>query len=153
MNLDRRLSAALHALLHMAGRARPVTSDELGRCIQANPVVVRRTMAGLRSAGLVRAEKGRGGGWSIQRELSEISVRDVHAALGAPSLVAVGLRHRNPECLVERAVRSTLESAVIEAEALLLDRLGMVSLAQLADDVHHRGRSHEHHHHIHLLSE
>ena len=44
MNTDRRLSTALHALLHMAGSAGPVTSEELGRCMQANPVVVRRTI-------------------------------------------------------------------------------------------------------------
>jgi DNA-binding IscR family transcriptional regulator len=153
MNLDSRLSSALHALLHMAGRPGPVTSEELGRCMQANPVVVRRTMAGLRRAGLVRTEKGRGGGWSIHRELSVITVRDVHAALGDPSVFAVGLRNRRPECLVEQAVNGVLEGALGEAEALLMERLGAVTLATLADDLQHRMRAHGRHDGAHPSSE
>lgn len=138
MNLDRRLSTALHALLHMAGRPGRLTSEELGRCMQANPVVVRRTMAGLRGAGLVLAEKGRGGGWSIQREISAITVRDVHVALGSPQVFAVGLGNRLPGCLVEQAVNSVLEGVFGEAESRLRERLAAVTLARLADDLQHR---------------
>ena len=54
MRQDARLSGALHALLHMAEQGRPMTSEELGHCMSTNPVVVRRTMAGLREAGFVR---------------------------------------------------------------------------------------------------
>ena len=153
MNLDSRLSSALHALLHMAGRSEPVTSEELGRCMQSHPVMVRRTMAGLREAGLVRAEKGRGGGWSINRDLSAITVRDVHAALGEPSVFAVGLRNRLPDCLVEQAVNGVLEGAFSEAEALLMDRLGGVTLARLADDLQHRVSARSRHERAHLPPE
>ncbi len=149
MNLDSRLSSALHALLHMAGHSGPVTSEELGRCMRSNPVVVRQTMAGLREAGLVRAEKGRGGGWSIHRAPSAFTVRDVHVALGEPSVFAVGLRNRLPECLVEQAVNAALGGAFSEAEALLMDRLGTVSLARLADDLQRRARSRDRHQGVH----
>jgi Rrf2 family protein len=153
MNLDSRLSSALHAMLHMARHRGPVTSEELGRCMQANPVVVRRTMAGLREAGLVRAGRGRGGGWSINRDLSAITVRDVHAALGEPSVFAVGLRSRLPDCLVEQAVNVALEGAFSEAEALLMDRLGAVTLARLADDLQRRVHARGGHEGAHLSSE
>lgn len=133
MNLDRRLSSALHVLLHLAGRPVPVTSAELGQCLRANPVVVRRTLAGLRAAGLVRAEKGRGGGWSLGRDPAAITVRDVHDALGRPSLVVVGLQGGHPECRVERAVNVALGSALAEAEALLRERLAAIPLTQLTD--------------------
>lgn len=145
MNLDRRLSTALHALLHMAGSAGPVTSEVLGRCMQANPVVVRRTMAGLREAGLVRAEKGRGGGWSIHRAISEITVLDVHAALGGPSVFALGPRSRRPDCRVEQVVNGALDGALVEAEALLMARLGALTLARLAEDLDHPAASHDRH--------
>lgn len=112
---------------------------------QANPVVVRQTMAGLREAGLVRAKRGRSGGWSIARDLPTIAVRDVHAALGAPSVFAVGLRNRQPGSLVEQAVKTTLESAFSDAEALLMDRLGAVTLASLAADLQRRVHARGHH--------
>ena len=63
MKRDSRLSAVLHALLHMAAQDRPMTSAELAVCMSTNAAVVRRTMAGLRKAGYVRSAKGHGGGW------------------------------------------------------------------------------------------
>lgn len=153
MNADTRLSLALHALLHMAGRVAPVTSEELGRCMRANPVVVRRTMAGLRERGLVRAERGRGGGWSIGRDPAAITLGDVHAALGHPPLLAIGLRSRLPECLVEQAVNGALEGAVAEAEALLVDRLRSVTLARLAEALRHQSADRDPHHHAHRAPE
>lgn len=135
MNPDSRLSSALHALLHMAGSAGPVTSEVLGRCMQANPVVVRRTMAGLRGAGLVRAERGHGGGWSLCRPLSEITVRDVHAALGSPSVFAAALRSFPPGCRVGAAVNGALGGAFDEAGAVLLERFGAITLGRLAADL------------------
>ena len=134
MNRDSRLSAVLHALLHMAAHRGPMTSEELAACMRTHPVVVRRTMAGLREAGFVRSEKGRGGGWSIACDLAAVSLRDVHVALGEPALFAVGHRSDAPECLVEQAVNAALGDAFREAEALLLERFGSVSLARLADD-------------------
>lgn len=134
MNRDSRLSSVLHALLHMAAHGEPMTSEALAVCMQTNPVVVRRTMAGLRDAGFVRSVKGRGGGWSIGCDLAAVSLRDVHLALGEPALVAVGHRHAAPSCLVEQVVNAALDGALEEAEALLLERFGAVSLARLADD-------------------
>ncbi|MFZ5480520.1 MAG: Rrf2 family transcriptional regulator [Myxococcota bacterium] len=153
MNADTRLSLALHALLHMAARFAPVTSAELGRCMRANPVLVRRTMAGLRERGLVRSEKGRGGGWSIGRDPAAITIGDVQAALGRPPLLAVGLRSRLPECLVEQAVNGALEGAVAEAEALLADRLRTVTLATLAEDLRYRSAARGPHDHAHRARE
>jgi DNA-binding IscR family transcriptional regulator len=62
MRRDSRLSGVLHVLMHMAEEGRPVTSDDMGRAMQTNAVVVRRVMAGLRDAGFVRSEKGTAAG-------------------------------------------------------------------------------------------
>lgn len=51
----------LHVLVHMAEADGPVTSEGLAMMIGANPVVVRRTMAGLHDPGLVATGKGHGG--------------------------------------------------------------------------------------------
>jgi DNA-binding IscR family transcriptional regulator len=135
---DGRLSATLRALLHMAEHAEPMTSEKLAECMHTNPVVVRRTMAGLRDAGLVRSEKGHGGGWSIACDLRAVTLRDVYTALGEPALFAIGNRAEAPECLVEQAVNEALKDAFRDAEALLVDRLGSVSLANLSVDFHRR---------------
>jgi DNA-binding IscR family transcriptional regulator len=134
MRRDSRLSATLHALLHMAERGRPMTSAELAMCMNTNAVVVRRTMAGLREAGFVRSEKGHGGGWEIACDLDQVTLKHVYDALGAPTLLAIGIHLENPTCLVEQAVNRSLTHAFAEAEALLIGRLDTVTLAQLAAD-------------------
>lgn len=95
-------------------------------------------MAGLRDQGYVRSEKGHGGGWSIACDLDSMTLRNVYDALGAPELLAIGNRTEAPDCLVEQAVNAALRDAFDGAEALLLRRLGDVTLAALSADFHAR---------------
>jgi len=135
---DSRLSGVLHVLLHLAEHDGPATSEVLAKAMQTNPVVIRRTMAGLRERGYVRSEKGHGGGWTLACDFSKLSLRDVYEALGEPSLLAIGNRTEAPGCLVEQAVNAALGRVFDEAEAMLLSRFGAVTLAQLSADFHRR---------------
>lgn len=118
----------------MAEHDGPMTSEALGRCLGTNPVVVRRTMGLLRDAGLVGAMRGHAGGWHISADLSSVSLRQLHEALGEPAVFAIGNRNEAPDCLVEQAVNAALDQAFRDAEALLLERFAKVSLADLAAD-------------------
>lgn len=128
-------------LLHMAEHDAPVTSEVLAMAMQTNPVVIRRIMAGLREQGLVQSEKGHGGGWRIACDLSKVTLRDIYAALGQPPLIGLGHRTEAPGCLVEQAVNAALAQAFLDAEKLLLARLGDVTLATLSADFHRRMRA------------
>lgn len=132
MRNDSRLSRMLHGLLHMARYDGPLTSAAIARMLGTNPVVVRRTMAGLRDASYVQSEKGHGGGWAIATDLEKVSLFDVHQAVGGPQIFAIGNEHQMPDCAVEKSVNEALEDALREAEALLVARLRAVSLAELA---------------------
>lgn len=132
MRNDSRLSRMLHVLLHMARHDGPMTSEAIARMLGTNAVVVRRTMAGLRDAGYVRSEKGHGGGWVIATDLESVSLLDVHRAVGGVRVFAIGNEDPDPRCAVERVVNAAVAEALREAEALLLTRLGAVSLAELA---------------------
>jgi Rrf2 family protein len=129
MKKNSRLSASLHALMHMAHQAEPMTSEALGLCLQTNPVVVRRTMAGLRENGLVQSGRGHGGGWTLARPVTEITLRDVYIALNEP--VPLQLEADAPVCQLERAVSSALTHAYEEAEALFASSLANITLADL----------------------
>lgn len=124
----------LHLLIHMGRMDKPLTSEAAATMLGTNPVVIRRTMAGLRDAGYVRSVKGHGGGWSLTGRLDDITMLDVHRALGENRIFALGPAAPNPVCLVEQAVNGSLESAMREAETLLLKRLADVSLADIAAD-------------------
>ena len=128
------MSGVLHVLLHMAEIDGPVTSETMATIMGTHAVVIRRIMAGLRDAGMVRSEKGHGGGWTIERDLAAITLRDVYAALDSPELFAMGHRTDAPGCLVEEAVNAALGGAFRDAEALLLGRFAAVTLADLSAD-------------------
>lgn len=145
MRRDSKLSSVLHAVLHMADYKQPVSSDFLAECMQTNPVVVRRTMAGLRDVGLVKSSHGRGGGWELAKDLRTISLYDVYMALGEPEVFAIGPRDANPECLVEQAVNGVLTNAFHDAEAVFKKYLCQVTLADLATEFSRRKKHHAPH--------
>lgn len=138
MRSDSRLSRMLHVLLHMARHEQPFTSEQIARMLNTNPVVVRRTMAGLREAGYVRSEKGHGGGWTLTADLQAVTLLDIHQAVGGPHLFAIGNESDNPQCAVERVVNAALDESLRAAEALLIARLRAIKLADLVrefDDI------------------
>jgi Rrf2 family protein len=148
MKRNGKLSAALHALVHLAqSRSGVMTSEEIARCLDTNPVVVRRTVAGLREAGIVTSSKGPGGGIALAREPAAISVADVSIALGEP-LLRIEADPETPTCLIERSVVARLDLFRREAERLLERQLAGMTLADIIADVgvafaeHHRKRTH-----------
>jgi Rrf2 family protein len=138
MRRDSRLSMSLHVLLHLSGHRAPITSETLSEHMGANPVVIRRTMAGLRRAGLVGSSKGHGGGWSISRDLKKISLLDIYRALDEPILVQQHRDTEMPECLVEQTVGRALDAIYQEAEALIINRFEKIKLSDLSMAFHAR---------------
>ncbi|AZE49643.1 Rrf2 family transcriptional regulator, group III [Pseudomonas chlororaphis] len=141
MRNDTRLSRMLHVLIHMDRHDSPATSETIAQMLGTNPVVVRRTMALLKEQGYVRSEKGHRGGWTLARALSDMTLLDIHQALGSSSIFAIGLSTDHPQCLVEQAVNSALSEVFDAAQALLVERLGKITLAQLAEDFEERYRA------------
>jgi Rrf2 family protein len=122
----------LHVLIHMGRHERAVTSEMIAQMLDANPVVIRRTMAGLRNAGYVSSVKGHGGGWTLARPLEGLTLLDIYRAVGEPSIFAVGPAYDMPECPIEQAVNDTLNEVFTEAEELLRKRFAVVTLADVA---------------------
>lgn len=140
MKRDGKLHLALHVLAHLAeAGARPTTSEDLAAHLRTNAVVIRRSLAGLREAGLVSSVKGHGGGWTIARPAANISLGAVYAALDARGELTPRRVPDTSGCLIERAVDEALDGFYAEMETLLVKRLDAISLADLAADF---GRRH-----------
>ncbi len=133
MRGDSRMSRMLHVLIHLGRHAESMTSETIAKMLNTNPVVVRRTMAGLRERGYVQSEKGHGGGWRLSKTLDEITLLDVYEALERPELFCLVASSDHAGCLVEIAVNEALEDARREAEALLLSRFSTIRLSDIAD--------------------
>src|SRR5690349_4381147 len=112
MAANSRLTIAVHALTWLALAQRrgqsQLTSDEVAASVNTNPVILRRSLGDLRRAGLVSVRHGAGGGWSLARAPTDITLLDVYAAVEQEPLF--GLHHTEPnlECPVGRGIRPAL---------------------------------------------
>lgn len=131
MRHDSRLPRVLHALLHLGEMDRPATSDEIAVMLATNSVVVRRTLGGLRDAGLVVSAKGHGGGWTLARPLHEISLLELYRALGSPALFAIAPDREDQTCLLAQAANAATLDALEAARDVFESRLAAVTVAEI----------------------
>lgn len=132
MRKDSRLSRILHVLVHLKHFDRPATSEEMGKMMQTNPVVVRRTMALLKEVGYVSSIKGHNGGWSLAQDLSAITLYDIYRLLGEGSLFTLGLSDEHTQCKIEQAVNHALDDVMSEAQTLMLERFKSITIDSLS---------------------
>ena len=126
MRKDSRLSRVLHVLVHLDALQAPVTSDTIAKMLSTNPVVVRRTMALLRDQGYVQSTRGHSGGWMLSKPLTEITLLDVHRALGESSVFTIGLTDSHTSCPIEHAVNAVLDDdAGIRRDEVAAEHLGV----------------------------
>lgn len=85
-------------------------------------------LADLRRGGIVRSRRGQGGGWSLARDPSQISVADVIRAVDGP---LVSVNGRRPEQVSYKGSTSALQLVWIAARSSLRDVLETTTLADL----------------------
>lgn len=131
MKRNSRLSLALHTLSHMAyGIEDAQTSADIADHAGTNPVVVRRVLGKLRSAGLLVSERGHSGGWRLARETKHITLADVYDALGE-SLVAPRGQTEARTCSVAQSLEAQVSQIMKEIEESLVERLSRTTIADI----------------------
>lgn len=128
MKKNSRTSVALHALAHLVKRQAPVTSEDLGKCLQTNPVVIRRVLGELKKAGIVDSEKGHGGGWIVIKHSKQISFSEVFNALDEKLVPEAPKLDKDEQCLIMRTLALIMSDFLSDAEALLDNRLKKISV-------------------------
>lgn len=140
MSANSRFAVATHVLtsLALAAEASPealVTSEYLAKSVNTSPVVVRRILGLLRKAGLVLAHTGRGGGATLARPATRITLLDIHRAVDEPMLFAMNPNRPNPACEVSCRMKDVLGPVFDDAERAVEARLSKVRLSELRDAV------------------
>jgi DNA-binding IscR family transcriptional regulator len=92
-------------------------------------VIIQRCLGDLRSAGLVCVRHGAGAGWSLARAPEEITLLEVHDAVGPEP--PFGLHHTEPnlECPVGQGIRPALSQVYGQVEQAMRRELAAVSVA------------------------
>ena len=111
MQISSRFTVALHifSCVDTFKDEYKVTSDFLASSINTNPVIIRRILGQLKSAGLIEVARGTGG-ITPARPLSEITFYDVYKAVDPIEDGKLFHFHENPnpECPVGRNIHKLL---------------------------------------------
>lgn len=139
MSANSRLTIAAHALtwigLYQRQGRDVATSEQIAKSVNTNPVVIRRLLAELRAAGLVDSRRGAGAGWTLSREMADITLLDVYRAIEPGPLFALHRSTPDPECVVGSGIGSAMTAVYSKVEDSLQQELGKTRLEDVLRDV------------------
>ncbi len=121
---------AVQALAVVAVSERACPSAAIARDVQAHAVFLRRVLAHLARAGIVAAQEGRAGGYTLARPAREITLAEIFRAVRW-----AGVCDEEPaqeSCLNDR-LESALGDLVEEAEQAALEILARYTLADVVE--------------------
>ena len=137
MQITSRFTVAVHTLLaiYKFNKDYKTTSDFIATSVNVNPVVIRRTLQGLKAAGFVEVKAGSGGA-SITKPLDQITLYDVYVAMESLEGDLFHFHENpNPLCPVGRNIHRVLDKHLQEAQKAMEDKLKSVKLSDLTNDI------------------
>ena len=136
MPANSQFAVAIHALTLLAQSSdEQVTSELIAGSVNTNPAFIRRVMGLLSRAGLVVSQPGVGGGWRLVRKPELITLLEVFRAVEEGVLLAQYNSEPNPDCLIGRNIRRTLNIYFGKAEQAFEQTLAGQTIAQVLHTV------------------
>jgi Rrf2 family protein len=132
-----KLVVALHILTILARHrgSGPVCSKIIADSVGTNPVVIRRIMTALESAGLAKSTTGRNGGFELSREARRITLAQIYQAVEHAELFKFHAPPSNSRCPVSACIQRAVEKPLAVAQQSLVRALARASLHEIADRV------------------
>lgn len=128
MKISNQCICAVEAMADMLveGRDRPRTTQAIARRIGRSVSYIEQILAKLRDAGLVKGERGPGGGYTLRQPAHRIAIADIVRAVETPAVRSAGAvvvgstRLDGPDLLWDAVANCTLTflSGVSLAEAV-----------------------------------
>jgi Rrf2 family protein len=132
-----RFAVAVHVAALLADCAgTPVTSDWIASSVNTHPVVVRRTLAALARAGLVRSQRGIAGGSFLARDPGRITLLDLYHATDEQDPQALHHQAPNPRCPVGANIVPLLSDILARAEQAKQTELARTTVADVVAAIH-----------------
>ena len=133
MQTSSRFTVAVHILSVIALSGNVLcTSDYLARSVNTNPVVIRRLLGKLKTAGIVNVHAGAGGAY-LQKESANITLFDIYQAVETLTAGELFQFHEtpNPDCPIGANIQLVLEAVLLQAQSAMEGILAGVTLDDL----------------------
>lgn len=136
MRISTRFSDSIHILAFIEtykGKL-PLSSENIAKSIETSPVVVRRLMGKLRSAGLIKTVHGSADPKLIQAP-KDISLYEVFLAVEEDQHIFTIDHKTNPECIVGGNIQSALSEFYQQAETAAKAKLASITLQDVLNSI------------------
>ncbi len=140
MNVGRRVDYAVRALSYLAGQSpgRVISRADIERSQGVPSFYLSKIMKDLVAGGLVKSHIGSKGGFTLAREPSEISIKDVYEAVERRLVLMECLETGSDYCSFCSVCLQ--KSIWEEAQSVLINFLAGVTIANIADRQGLKGR-------------
>jgi len=136
MAINTQFPIAVHLMAALGfRRGLDTTSAELAMSVNTSPSFVRRILAKLSKAGLVRTATGKAGACWLAREAKDVSLLDIYEAVDAPKAFSIHGYTEQKQCLVSCHIKAALERALTKTQLAMESSLAKISLAEIVADV------------------
>ena len=136
MQISSRFTVALHIFtcVDVFKDDYKVTSDFLAGSIGTNPVIIRKILTQLKTAGLIEVARGTGG-IELTKELSEITFYDVYEAIEPVDGSDLFRFHEapNPKCPVGRNIHALLDDKLEDIQNAMEEKMRQYTLLDLQE--------------------
>lgn len=137
MQITSRFSSAVHVLvcIETFKDDYKLTSDFLASSVNVNPVVIRRLLQQLKSAGIVKVARGSGGA-EIAKPLEDITLLDIYQAVECVEDGNLFHFHENPNqlCPVGKNIHNVLDEKLDSIQKAMEDKMKTISIADIVND-------------------
>ena len=137
MQISSRFTIAIHifSCISIFEKENKITSDFLAGSVNVNPVIIRKLLSQLKSAGLVNVQRGSGGA-SIAKPLEQITLLDVYQAVECIDNGELFHfhEHANPECPVGRNIHRILDGKLQRVQQAMEGEMEKITLADVIRD-------------------
>ncbi|HEY4033602.1 MAG TPA: Rrf2 family transcriptional regulator [Ktedonobacteraceae bacterium] len=137
MSANTRFTVALHIVTWMAQASQQfdlMTSEQIARSVNTNPVFIRRILGLLHKAKLVNVQHGTNAGWTLARPAAQISLLDVYQAIEQEPLFELHHTLPNQVCPIGRGIQSALTHFYRDAEMALKQQLARSTVADVLEE-------------------
>ena len=138
MQISSRFTIALHILtcIEEFKNDCKITSDFLASSINVNPVVIRRILQKLKSAGIITVARGNVGNMEINRDLNDITFYDVYKAVDCVDDEGLFHFHENPNprCPVGRNIHNVLDKRLDAIQQTMENEMKKSTLADVINE-------------------
>lgn len=137
MQISSRFTLAVHifACTDVFAKDYKVTSDFLAGSTNVNPVIIRKLLGQLKSAGLITVARGTGG-TAVAKPLNEITFLDIYHAVECVENGSLFHFHENPSaaCPVGSNIHHILDDKLLRVQNAMEKELASITLEDLKQD-------------------